>query len=69
VPNWKPIVNPKVAEEFIKLGYVEDRDFYVSPYLPDDCVVEINEDTTGPLKCLECLGNVYRCTEHEINGR
>lgn len=50
MPEWKPVVNPKVAKIFEGLGYVEDRDFYVSPYLPDDCIVEINEDTTGPLR-------------------
>ena len=42
--RWKPVLSPKVAEIFEGLGYVEDRDFYVSPYLDDDYIVEVNEN-------------------------
>lgn len=42
--RWRPLVNERVAEEFRRLGYVENRDFYVSPDLPEDYEFENSED-------------------------
>lgn len=45
---WKPVVNPKVAEEFKKLGYVEDRDFYVSPDMTDEEIARVLREQEDP---------------------
>lgn len=48
--RWKPIVNPGQARVLEVMCWVEDRDFYVSPYVPDDYVVAYNEEEYGSLR-------------------
>ena len=34
--TWLPIVNEQVAQFLERLGWLEGRDFLISPSLPDD---------------------------------
>lgn len=44
MPNWKPLMSPATAEVFRKLGWVEDRDFYVSPDLTGEEIAAYFEE-------------------------
>jgi hypothetical protein len=34
MPDFRPLVNPQVAAHLETLGWIEDRDFLISPPLP-----------------------------------
>jgi len=57
------IVSPATAERLIQLGWLENRDFLVSPPLPDDFPFPIAEPRPEPVQIIRQCG----CTSMEFD--